>query len=178
LDNSSPTVSTPWTPDPGGKIRGTLPWTHGCLVCGEHNPHGFRLRLQVDGDLVWLDYTPQEHDVGYRHIVHGGILMTLADEVMTWVAILAFRGVAVAAEMTTRLQAPSPAGVPLRVEGRAVRSNRRMVLTEARIVTHTGALVATATGKYMPVPREQTGTTHEDFVVSPDSIPPEVLLSS
>jgi len=178
LDNAPSSVSNAWTTGPDGKIRGTLPWTHGCFVCGANNPHGFRLRMQLDGDLVWLQYTPHEHDVGYRHIVHGGVLMTLADEVMTWAAILAFRGVAVAAEMTTRLHAPSAAGIPLRVEARTTRANRRIALTEARILTDDGTLVASATGKYMPVPREQTGTTHEDFVISPESIPPSVLLSS
>ena len=102
--------------------------------------------------------------------------MTLADEVMTWAAILAFRGVAVAAEMTTRLHAPTPAGTPLRVEGRTIRATRRIALTEARILQADGTIIATATGKYMPVPRDQTGTRHEDFVASPESIPPGVIL--
>lgn len=169
-------MSDPWTPRAGDTLRGILPWTRGCLVCGEHNPHGYHRRLSVDGGIVSLTYTPHEHDAGYRHIVHGGVLMTLADEVMTWSAILALRGMAVAAEMTTRLHAPSAAGVPLRVEARVVRATRRLVLTEGRVITGDGLLVASTSGKYMPVPVDHAGTRHEDFVRHPDAIPPEALI--
>ncbi len=169
-------MSNPWIPDPDARLCGTLPWTHGCLVCGEHNTDGFHLRLKVDGGIVWLEYTPHECDVGYRHIVHGGVLMTLADEVMTWSAIIALRGMAVAAEMTTRLHAPASAGTPLRVEARVIRATRRLVLTEGRIITPDGTLVASTSGKYMPVPIDHAGTRHEDFVRHPDSIQPEDII--
>lgn len=176
MDPSTSPVSNPWTIGPDGRLRGTLPWTNGCLVCGEHNPEGFHCRLRVDGPLVWLDYTPQLHDVGYRNIVHGGVLMTLADEVMTWSAILALRGVAVAAEMTTRLQASVAAGTPVRVEASVTRASRRLVLTEGRVLDAEGRLIAVTTGKYMPVPVERAGTRHQDFVRHPDAIPPERII--
>jgi uncharacterized protein (TIGR00369 family) len=146
-------------------------------VCGEKNPDGFHLRLRVENGIVKLDYTAREHDVGYRDIVHGGILMTLADEVMTWAAIIEFGCVAVAAEMTTRLHGPVSAGTPLRFEALVTKANRRLALTEASVIdTRTGAVVATTTGKYMPVSTERTKTQHEDFVMSPDTIPPEQII--
>jgi uncharacterized protein (TIGR00369 family) len=158
-------------------LRGFLPWTKGCLVCGESNPDGFHARLRVEDGLVKLDYTARENDVGYRHIVHGGILMTLADEVMTWAAILEFRSVAVAAEITTRLHGPVSAGTPLRFEAGVDKSNRRLAITGARVIdTRDGSVVATASGKYMPVPREKTQSQEEDFVRSPDTIPPEIFM--
>ena len=70
---------------------GTLPWTKSCFVCGQENPHGLHLKCRVDDGQVILEYTTQERDLGWRSIVHGGIVMTLMDEVMTWAAILAAR---------------------------------------------------------------------------------------
>jgi len=146
-------------------------------VCGEFNPDGFHARLRVEDGLVKLDYTARENDVGYSHIVHGGVLMTLADEVMTWAAILEFRSVAVAAEMTTRLHGPVSAGTPLRFEAGVSKSNRRLAVTEARVIdTRDSSVVATATGKYMPVPRDKTKSKLQDFVKSSESILPESII--
>ena len=67
---------------------GTLPWTKTCFVCGEDNPNGLRLRSRVEGDRIVLSHVTRDSDLGYRHLVHGGISMTLLDEVMTSFAIL------------------------------------------------------------------------------------------
>ena len=172
MENSPDKFSCHWK-----NLRGTLPWTRGCLVCGENNPDGFHLRLRVEDGFVKLDYTAKAHDVGYHDIVHGGVLMTLADEIMTWAAILEFRCVAVAAEMTTRLHGPVSAGTPLRFEARVTKANRRLALTEANVIdTRDGTIVATCSGKYMPVPRGKTKSQEEDFVRHPDSIPPEAII--
>ena len=62
---------------PTRALQGVLPWTKSCFVCGEQNPRGLHLRSRVEGELVIIDYTPRETDLGYRQIVHGGIAMTM-----------------------------------------------------------------------------------------------------
>jgi uncharacterized protein (TIGR00369 family) len=158
-------------------LKGTLPWTRSCFVCGENNPHGLRLRSHVENGLVWLEYTTREADRGYRHIVHGGILTTLLDEVMTWAAILAVRRVCVAAEITSRLKQPVKVGDRLRVEGWAAKPGKRLILTEGRITDEKGSVSLTAEGKYMPMPADQIELTSKDFVASPDAISPSSLLA-
>ena len=59
------------------------------FVCGEENARGFNVRIRVDHGAVVLDYVTQRTDAGYTHLVHGGVAMTLMDEVMTWAAIIA-----------------------------------------------------------------------------------------
>ncbi len=153
-------------------LSGILPWTRSCFVCGEDNPYGLHLRLRIESGRVFLDYTPREADLGYKHIVHGGIMVTLLDEAMTWAAIVAARRVCVAAELVTRLRKPVQVGQPLRVEGWVTRGTSRLILTEGRILNAEGQALLTAQGKYMPMPREQIELTQKDFVISPDSIPP------
>ncbi len=158
-------------PEPEVPLNGSLPWTHGCLVCGEENARGFNVRIRVENGAVVLDYVTQRTDAGYTHLVHGGVAMTLMDEVMTWAAIIASRQMCVAAEMTTRLARPTEVGKKLRVEARVTRQARRLVLTEACILDEEGQVLTTATGKYVPVPPEKASLRDKDFVHGPHTIP-------
>lgn len=153
------------------KVRdGVLPRTRTCFVCGEANPGGLQLTSRVDNGVVVLEYTPSDRDLGYRHLVHGGIGMTLLDEVMTWAAILALRSICVAAEMTTRLRAPMVVGQRLRVEGMFSGGRSRLVSTSGVILDPAGTTLATATGKYMPMPDEEQARCAEDFVMGEGSL--------
>ena len=150
---------------------GTLPWTRSCFVCGEANPHGLHLRSRIEGDRVLLDHTTREADLGYRHLTHGGIAMTLLDEVMTWAAILAARQTCVAAEVSVRLRRPIPTGLYIRVAGWGTDRRLRLALTSGEITDPQGTVLATATGKYSPMPAEGLHLCDKDFVISPESIP-------
>lgn len=144
-----------------------LPRTRSCYVCGAENAAGFRLRIRVEGEWVVADYVPPVEDNGYRGIVHGGIAMTLMDEVMTWAAILATKKLCVAAEMTTRFRRPMPVGVRYRVEGRVTRAASRLVLAEALIRDAGGGIVISAEGKYMSMPGDATNNAFVDFIDPP-----------
>ena len=155
---------------------GTLPWTRTCFVCGAENPHGLKLRSRIEGDFVVLEYTTRASDLGYRHMIHGGITMTLLDEVMTWAAIIAARRACVAAEMTTRLKKPVAVGQRIRAEGMVVSRKGRLIMTEGAMRDEAGAVLAAASGKYVPMAGEQIAICAEDFVISPESIHPAALL--
>lgn len=150
--------------------EGTLPWTRTCFVCGVDNPHGLRGRSRVEGDRVVLAHKTRVADLGYRHLVHGGISMTLLDEVMTWAAILTFKGACVAAELTVRLRQPIQAGQLIRAEGWIIRAKSRLVEAEGRIVDEGEKVLATAAGKYVPMPGEGNHLCLRDFVESPGAL--------
>lgn len=149
---------------------GTLPWTKTCFVCGEDNPNGLRLRSRVEGDRIVLSHVTRASDLGYRHLVHGGISMTLLDEVMTWAAILSFRKACVAAELTVRLKQPVSVGQSLRVEGWIASAKSRVIVTEGRVLDDRQTVLATATGKYVPMPADGMHLCVKDFVESPEAI--------
>ena len=151
---------------------GWLPWTRSCFVCGEQNPHGLHLRSRLEGGRVVIEYTTRRSDVGYRHIVHGGIAVTLLDEVMTWAAIVATKKVCVAAELTVRLRQPIRVGQRLRVEGWVTRSSARLCLAEGVVRDEEGREMLRAAGKYMPMPAEMAELSEKDFVLSPEALNP------
>lgn len=150
--------------------EGVLPWTKTCFVCGENNPHGLRGRSCVEGDRVVLTHMTRAADLGYRHLVHGGIAMTLLDEVMTWAGILTFKRACVAAELTVRLRQPILAGQMIRVEGWIAKAKSRLVEVEGRILDARQEVLATAVGKYVPMPGEGLHLCLKDFVDSPGAI--------
>ena len=156
---------------------GTLPWTRSCFVCGQDNPHGLRLKSRVEGGLVVIDYTVRDADRGYRHIMHGGIAMTLLDEVMTWAAILAARRPCVAAEVTVRLRRPIEVGETLRIEGDVQGGKSRLILARGRVRDGNGDVRATAAGKYVPMPPGQVALCEKDFVRSAGAMSPESVFS-
>jgi uncharacterized protein (TIGR00369 family) len=165
-------------PDASADRSGILPWTKSCFVCGEANPHGLHLKSRIEGEWVVTEHTTREADLGWRHIVHGGIAMTLLDEVMTWAAILASRRACVAAEMTTRLRKPIHAGQRIRAQGRVTDGKSRLFLTEAQILDVDGTPLATATGKYVPMPEDQVSLCEKDFVWGAGSLDPRTLLAA
>lgn len=149
---------------------GILPWTKTCFVCGVDNPNGLRLRSRVEGDRIVLTHTTREADLGYRHLVHGGISMTLLDEVMTWAAILTFQKACVAAELTVRLKQPVAVGQTIRVEGWITGAKSRITLTEGQVLDDRGAVLATASGKYVPMPADGMHLCVQDFVESREAL--------
>ena len=61
-----------------------LPHTRSCFVCGESNPLGLQLRFHADGDEVRTRFVPRPEHIGFKGVVHGGLLATLLDEIMVW----------------------------------------------------------------------------------------------
>jgi uncharacterized protein (TIGR00369 family) len=151
-------------------LEGTLPWTRSCFVCGEANPHGLHLRSRVADGRVALDYTTREADLGYRHIIHGGILMTLLDEVMTWAAILTAQRACVAGELTVRLRRPVKQGQTIRVEGWITEHKSKLLLAEGHVVDQQGRVLVTAAGKYVPMPTAEVSLCVKDFVETGEAI--------
>lgn len=156
------------------KLRGTLPWTKSCFVCGEHNPHGLRLKSRVENGVVTLEYTTRESDLGWRSIVHGGIAMTLLDEVMTWAAIIASGKACVSAEITTRMRKPIRLNSRIRAEGTVKQQTSRILVTEAKLYINDDVMCS-ASGKYMPMPESDLNSCAADFVENDESIPPDLI---
>jgi acyl-coenzyme A thioesterase PaaI-like protein len=62
-----------------------------CFGCSPDHPYGFHLQLEGDAQGVTSRFTPSEKYQGPPGIMHGGLVMTLADEAAAW-AILARLG--------------------------------------------------------------------------------------
>ena len=129
-----------------------LPHTRSCFVCGEANPLGLRLRFHADGHVVRADFTPLPEHCGFQRVIHGGIISTLLDEIMVWACAVGTRQFGFCAEMTVRFQSPLRPGQAAVATAELVANRRNRVFeAKAELRDSTGALLASATGKYLPI---------------------------
>ena len=153
-----------------------LPYTRSCFVCGAHNPQGLRLRFRVNGDAVEADWTPRQEHIGFRGIIHGGILATVLDEVMVWAASVPKKRFHFAVELTVRFSKPVTVGSPLLLVGRIANDRGRVVETAGELRDAAGQVFVKGTAKYMPVPEDQVAVLCEDFLPDAETIPLREIL--
>ena len=117
------------------------------------NPFGFQVKPEIKngGEFVHIECTPAEHLQGWANILHGGILSTLLDEAITYVGISTFDRPAVTAQLEIRFRNPAPTCVKLYVCAERIKVSKRLVEAKAEITLSDGTLIATGTGKVMPV---------------------------
>jgi len=88
---------------------------------------------------------------GWTNILHGGILSTLLDEAITYVGIGTFDQPAVTAQLEVRFRNPAPTAVKLFVRAERTKVSKRLVEAKAAVRLSDGTLIATGTGKVVPV---------------------------
>jgi len=155
--------------------EGLLPRTRSCIVCGRDNPRGYHLRSRLRDGAVELLYTTRPEDTGYVGVVHGGVLATLLDEVMTWAAIVASGRMCVAASFSIRLHRPLPPHTRILVSA-PVPQPRRLMEVSGTVQADQLGLVAEARGRYLRATAAAGAQAAADFVADPDAIPLERLL--
>ncbi len=142
-----------------------LPHSRSCYVCGESNPLGLQLRFETDGRIVHARFTPRAEHNGFKGIVHGGIIATALDEILSWVCAIHAQRFAFCAELNVRYLNPMPTGgeVHLRAELVADRKGR---LFEARAAAQDGGgkIFAEATGKYIPLKNVNVAELESDLI--------------
>ena len=129
-----------------------LPHTRSCFVCGEANPLGLRLRFHTDGQIVRATYQPRPEHIGFANTVHGGLLATLLDEIMVWACAVRTRRFAYCAEMSVRYAHPARPGEELHATAELFEDRRgKLFLAQGELRNPAGLVLATATGKYLPM---------------------------
>jgi len=148
-----------------------LPHTHSCFVCGESNPIGLNLRFETDGHVVRTHFKPRPEHIGFKEVVHGGIIATLLDEIMVWACLTQTKRFAYCAEFTLRFLNPLRPGQETLATAELV-ANRRDRIFEAKAELHdsTGKLLATAIGKYLPVKALELADMSTDLVGDPGQL--------
>jgi uncharacterized protein (TIGR00369 family) len=146
----------------------TLPHTHSCFVCGESNPRGLNLRSETDGRVVRARFTPGAEHVGFKQVVHGGIISTVLDEIMVWACAVQAKQFAFCAELNVRFVKSARPGEETVATAELV-ANRRGKIFEAKaeLRNRAGELLATATGKYLPLKSADATGMATDFVDDP-----------
>lgn len=127
-----------------------LPCYEGCLVCGspEVNPHTLNRKFEVSDDGVQCSFCAGEEHIGYKGVVHGGIICALLDETIGWAVAVERRKFFVTGELTVRFVRPLPVGLTVTVRGRAVEHKSKYSVAEGKIIDDAGVIYAKASGKF------------------------------
>jgi uncharacterized protein (TIGR00369 family) len=122
-----------------------------CFGCGPANATGLHLEffLAPDGSLVSLPVVTDAF-AGHPGYLHGGVIATLLDEAMSK-AVRAQGHVSMTRKIEVDYLRPVPSGVPLRIEGRVVRNERRKHWAEARILNEEGRVLTEGKGLFVEV---------------------------
>ena len=142
-----------------------LPHTHSCFVCGESNAIGLKLRFTTDGHVVQTRFRLRAAHIGFRGVVHGGILTTVLDEIMVWACAVPTGRFAFCAELTARFLNPVRPDDEIVATGELL-TNRKNRLFEAKgvLTDPSGRIYAEATGKFLPIPRSDLTGMMTDLI--------------
>ena len=142
-----------------------LPHTHSCFVCGESNAAGLKLRFTTDGRVVQTRFRLRPAHIGFRGVVHGGLLTTVLDEIMVWACAVPTRRFAFCAELTVRFLNPARPDDEIIATGELL-ANRKNRIFEAKAVlaNPAGQPFAEAAGKYLPIPKNDLTGMMTDLI--------------
>ena len=121
-----------------------------CFGCGQDNPIGLKLNFQWDGKTARAEFTPTEYYQGWFGLVHGGIIIYLLDETMSW-AVLFEDMHYVTAKMQVNLRSPASINEPLVITSSISRKTRKVAETKAAVALRDGTPIAEGTAKHFVI---------------------------
>ena len=127
-----------------------------CFGCGAANPRGMHLHFETDKErrrIVGRFRLGAEYQGGGRFI-HGGIIATVLDEVMSKVSRLSDVRT-VTAELNVEYLKPIPVDEEVQVEGFEVRREGRQLYHQGEIRDAAGDLLARGRGRFVVVDLER-----------------------
>jgi uncharacterized protein (TIGR00369 family) len=142
---------------------------HNCFACGDSNPIGMHLHIELGEGTASTTWTPGRDFVGWEDKVHGGLLTTLLDEVMAW-APSSYDSWAVTAEMSIRFRSPANPGETLSARGWVERRRRRIYHVRGEVRGADGRMVAEAEGRFLGASPSQKADLKARYIAPPKAI--------
>ena len=123
-------------------------YDHMCFACGEGNNKGLKLKFFSQGNKTITEFTASEEHQGYPGIMHGGLITTILDELMSRsVNSLGYFGVT--ARMEIRFRQQVPLGEKIRCESQVIKVKKKIIDVEAKAFFENGKLAAESQGRFM-----------------------------
>ncbi len=98
-----------------------------CFGCSPDHPTGFRLRFAREEDVVVTTFTPGAAHQGPPGLMHGGLVMTLADELGAWTLVGLEEKFGFTAQCDAKLRKPVRIESEVVGRGRITKATSRVV---------------------------------------------------
>ncbi len=143
------------TDDSGGGMQSQNPEnlvkqpnSHSCFACGIKNQGGLQMHFyeQDEMELVAHHTVPKRFE-GYPDVVHGGIVASMLDEMVSRSAMIEDHNrFWMTAKLEIRYRKPTPTNVSLTLRSRVVQKKGRIRIASGEIYLPDGTVVADAKG--------------------------------
>jgi uncharacterized protein (TIGR00369 family) len=130
-----------------------------CFVCEPRNTAGLRIPFEHDDEagLVRAAFTLDDRFSGAPTYVHGGVVLAVLDEAMSWATIAVGGVFAVTSETSARFLRPVRVGRDHTVEARVDQAADDRLDTSASVVDGKGRVCAEARATFVPLGPAQAG---------------------
>lgn len=109
-----------------------------------------------------------EHLCGWDNLVHGGVLSTILDEIMSWAAIYLLKRVTLTKSMTIDFLKPVFIGHKLKAEGNILKiKNKHEVVMEGILSNDSGTICVRSTANlaiFSPAVAKRLGIANEEHL--------------
>lgn len=126
-----------------------------CFACGTENNFGLKMTFSSNGEQLRSFLTVPEHTRGWSNLVHGGILATILDEIMSWTAIHLTSHFILTQNINISFKKPIFIGSQLRATGSIVERDGKTALLSAQIHDDSEALCCLGRGNFVLFTQEE-----------------------
>ncbi len=138
-----------------------------CFGCGTENSFGLKMTFATNGKELRSALIVPEHTKGWSNLVHGGILTTILDEIMSWTAIHLTHNFILTRNITVKFKKPVYVGTPLTTTSTIKEVNGKEALLEAYINDADGNLCCTSEANvvlFSPAEFSRLNIVPQDFL--------------
>ena len=122
---------------------------HNCFGCSPLNTSGLRMTFYTNETAVYSKLVVPDHLCGWNNLVHGGVLTTIMDEIMSWAIIYLLKQIPMTKSISVDFLKPVYVGNPLKAEGTILdKKGKHEALVEGRLFNEEDVCCAKATGTF------------------------------
>ncbi len=120
-----------------------------CFGCGSENKFGLAMKFYTDDIKMYCRINVPDHLGGWDNIVHGGVISTMLDEIMSWSAIQLLKRFILTKSINVNFFRPIKLGDDLVVVGEiGERISEREAIMKGHILDSEGNICADSTGVF------------------------------
>ena len=141
---------------------------HNCFGCSPVNSSGLQMVFYTNDRSVFSQVKVPEHLCGWDNLVHGGVLSTILDEIMSWAAIYLLKRVTLTKSMTIDFIKPVYVDHELKAEGKVLETkSKHEAVMEGILSNSSGTICSRATAKlaiFSPAVARRMGIANEEHL--------------